>query len=308
MRVENNRTKRAWARVAAVLGLATLVVLLGSTTALGAPDARDAAFDPEKYCFQAWPHTKGPQVCNIVYNKTSANLNLAGSSLNHGSKWINAAGDTQDAAVIIDNYDTSPSDGTYISPRSQAAYMAVSTDLLAVHGSMELKNSIVDTNTTFKVPLFGSKEFGCDLIAPRPANGWTCATSVNTSGRGLLVLNQDIYCCVFEHLTAETTPTVTAAATRTQAPVVTLPVECKASRRGLCRGMLTFRAGTATGAARFVVPRGTRRQVLIRLRKPLRHRSAREYRLRLHTIQPNGRAVLSHQQRGRPRDLLAPAG
>jgi hypothetical protein len=305
-------------RATAILGIALMGALLATTPGQASPAARAGGSvptpDPHFYwdwktCFKASQGT--PFFCAFPHNGTGAPLRITASSLNHGNAWVNQHDvEVNDAILINDyDYDTTPSGGTSIPNGKRAAFVARADFPINVVGSMSLGNASVNMRIHFKVSPFSTHphDWGCDITSPNPPKGWYCATSIWGQGFQRLAVATNTYCCVSDQLTASTSPTVTTAATRTAAPVITLPVQCKASRRSSCRGMLSFRAGQATRTTRFIVPRGTQRQVVLRLRKPLTQRGTSSYHLRLATIQPNGRAVRTHEQRGRPRDLLAPA-
>jgi hypothetical protein len=306
VRLEKAWTGRAGGRVAAIVGAGLIAAALGAAPAQAAERAGAAGLTAPTSGADPCPKFPiSPQFCGYAANNSGQPLSITGSSLQHGNWWLNAAGDTQDGPVIINNYDgPHPTNSTSIPNGARGAYWAMSNGFVDLVGSMSLGNAKVNTNTHFKVAVFSRShhDWGCDVTSPNPANGWVCVTAVWSSGYDNLQIASNTYCCASDHLATNTTPTVMASA----ASVVTLPVKCEASRRGTCRGILSFRAGKSTGTTRFAIPRGSRRQVAVRLRKPLR-RSSGEYRVRLSTIQPNGRAIRSHEQGGRSRHLLAPA-
>jgi hypothetical protein len=267
MRLEGIRTRPLLGGIATILGAGLLTALLATAPAEGAPAARSAGNCGEIHCpkppperpwkeSQCYKNQGTPQFCGFPHNGTGEPLTITDSSLSHGF-WISSKWDHVEQPVLINNYATSPTNGTSIPDEARAAFMAQANMFQTeIAGSLSLGNSRVNTFTQFKVNVFTGKQWGCHVTSPNPANGWVCVTSVWASGKETLAVASNTYCCTSEQLTASTTPTVTAAASPSAAPVVTLPVECTASRRGSCRGMLSFRAGKATGATRFAIPRG----------------------------------------------------
>jgi hypothetical protein len=314
MRREGIRRVRSRGRMRGLLGLGLLATLLVAAPALGAPAARDAGgsytkFDPKTFCFQGgWLGASLPQFCGFPHNGTGAPLTMTSSSLRHGMKWVNAKAQKVNGGVLINDYATNPTDGTSIPDGARAAFMAVGNGLVGLNGSMTLSNSQV----TVEIPFWTSHAdfvlYDCEVITPKPPTGWTCAMAIWAGDAvSQVAVGFNTYCCVSHKLDATPAPALIRGPTRTAPMALTQPVECEATQPGSCRGMLSLRAGNVTQSTRFVVPRGTQRNIALRLPKPLTRRSARRFQLQLFTIQPDGRAVRTYEHRGRAVDLLARA-